>query len=63
MPYENRARARCDGRTVETMLTGVGLSNGLGWDPSGTVMYYIDSPTRRVGASGTGPHATPFGLR
>jgi hypothetical protein len=39
------------------MLTGVGLSNG--WDPSGTVMYSIDSPTQRVNDVGD-PPATPF---
>jgi sugar lactone lactonase YvrE len=30
------------------MLDGVGVSNGLGWSPDGTRMYYVDSPTRRV---------------
>jgi sugar lactone lactonase YvrE len=33
---------------VTTLLTGVTLSNGLGWSPSGELMYYIDTPTRRV---------------
>lgn len=36
-----------DGR-VTTLLTGVSISNGLGWSPEGDLMYYVDTPTRRV---------------
>ena len=36
-----------DGR-LTTVLEGVGLSNGLGWSPDGTLMYYVDSNTGRV---------------
>ena len=36
-----------DGR-LERLLDGVSLSNGIGWSPDGTRMYYIDSLTYQV---------------
>jgi sugar lactone lactonase YvrE len=33
---------------VTTVFGGVGISNGLGWSPDTTCMYYIDTPTMRV---------------
>ncbi|WP_432139281.1 MULTISPECIES: SMP-30/gluconolactonase/LRE family protein [unclassified Streptomyces] len=41
------SRLTADG-TVETVLDDVAVSNGIGWSPDGRLMYYIDSPTRRV---------------
>jgi sugar lactone lactonase YvrE len=37
-----------DGTELVRVLTGIGMSNGLGWAPDGRRMYYIDSLTQRV---------------
>ncbi|GAA4889581.1 SMP-30/gluconolactonase/LRE family protein [Streptomyces coeruleoprunus] len=41
------ARIAPDG-TATTVFPAVAVSNGTGWSPDGTLMYYIDSPTRRI---------------
>jgi sugar lactone lactonase YvrE len=33
---------------LATVLDGVSLSNGIGWSPAGSRMYYVDTLTRRV---------------
>ena len=37
-------------RSIHQVLTGVTISNGLGWSPAGDIAYYVDSPTRRIDA-------------
>ncbi|MFH8450765.1 SMP-30/gluconolactonase/LRE family protein [Streptomyces fungicidicus] len=41
------SRVTGDG-TVRVLLDDVAVSNGTGWSPDGRLMYYVDSPTRRV---------------
>ncbi|MFJ9850413.1 SMP-30/gluconolactonase/LRE family protein [Streptomyces sp. NPDC101150] len=34
--------------TAAVLLDDVAVSNGTGWSPDGTRVYYVDSPTRRI---------------
>ena len=49
--------------TPVPVLAGVAVSNGLGWSPAGTTLYYVDSPTRRVDAIGFDPASGVLGAR
>ncbi|WP_394434409.1 SMP-30/gluconolactonase/LRE family protein [Streptomyces sp. SGAir0957] len=44
----NLIRVAADGTTVTTVLDDVTVSNGTGWSPDGTLMYYVDTPTCRI---------------
>ncbi|MER8037903.1 SMP-30/gluconolactonase/LRE family protein [Streptomyces hydrogenans] len=52
MAFDERPGAgalyRLDAYGLTTLLDPVTISNGLGWSPDGTLLYYADSPTRRV---------------
>jgi sugar lactone lactonase YvrE len=37
------------GSTLKRVMSGVTISNGIDWSPDGSLMYYVDSPTRKVG--------------
>jgi len=43
--------------SVHTMLNGVTISNGIAWSPDESVMYYVDTPTRRVDVFDWDPEA------
>jgi sugar lactone lactonase YvrE len=55
MAYDQRVGAgalyRLDAiGSVELVMAGVSLSNGLDWSPDGSCAYYVDTPTRRIQA-------------
>ena len=39
---------RYDGTTLDEIVSGVGLSNGIGWSPDDRLMYYVDTLTSQI---------------
>ncbi|MEU2992191.1 SMP-30/gluconolactonase/LRE family protein [Streptomyces griseoincarnatus] len=56
------SRVTGDG-TATVLLDDVTVSNGTGWSPDGRLMYYIDTPTRRVDVFDSGGDGTLAGRR
>jgi sugar lactone lactonase YvrE len=46
-PVGQLYRLELDG-SLTALLTDVTVSNGLGWSPDQSLLYYVDSPTRRI---------------
>jgi sugar lactone lactonase YvrE len=55
-------RLAADG-SVTLALPGVTISNGLAWSPDGTLAYYNDTPTGRIGVFDWSPDTGLTGLR
>ncbi|POH61679.1 gluconolactonase [Cryobacterium zongtaii] len=68
MAYDQRTgagslyRLAPDG-SVELALAGVTISNGLAWSPDGSLAYYNDTPTGRIGVFDWTPETGLTGLR
>ncbi|MFI9466790.1 SMP-30/gluconolactonase/LRE family protein [Streptomyces sp. NPDC052492] len=56
------SRVTGDG-TVTVLLDDATVSNGTGWSPDGRLMYYVDTPTRRVDVFDAGEDGTVSGRR
>ncbi|WP_431991197.1 SMP-30/gluconolactonase/LRE family protein [Streptomyces albogriseolus] len=56
------SRVTGDGAAT-VLLDDVTVSNGTGWSPDGRLMYYIDTPTRRVDVFDAGEDGTIGGRR
>ncbi|MGI5395076.1 SMP-30/gluconolactonase/LRE family protein [Streptomyces sp. CA-251251] len=56
------SRVAGDG-AVAPVLTDVTVSNGTGWSPDGRLMYYVDTPTRRIDVFDVSPGDGPVSGR
>ncbi|MQL65528.1 SMP-30/gluconolactonase/LRE family protein [Streptomyces vinaceus] len=56
------SRVTGDG-TATVLLDDATVSNGTGWSPDGRLMYYIDTPTRRIDVLDFGGDGTIAGRR
>lgn len=68
MAYDQRTGAgslyRLDSdESVSLVLPGVTISNGLAWSPDGSLAYYNDTPTGRIGVFDWTPETGLTGLR
>jgi sugar lactone lactonase YvrE len=54
---------RFTGATAEHLFGGVTISNGIGWSPDRTSMYYIDTPTKRIEVMSFDPATGDLGER
>jgi sugar lactone lactonase YvrE len=48
-------------RELRLLRDGVAISNGIGWTASGTTMYYVDTPTRRIDRHAYDPRTGALG--
>jgi sugar lactone lactonase YvrE len=46
--YSLEESAPSAGATPRRLLSGLTISNGLGWSPDGSIFYHVDSPTRTI---------------
>ncbi|MEV8015446.1 SMP-30/gluconolactonase/LRE family protein [Streptomyces sp. NPDC086554] len=58
----NFIRVTGDGTATE-VFGDVSVSNGIGWSPDGRLMYYIDTPTRRIDVLDLGDDQLPRSRR
>ncbi|MET7882161.1 SMP-30/gluconolactonase/LRE family protein [Streptomyces avermitilis] len=49
--------------TARTVLDDVTISNGIGWSPDGRLMYFNDTPTRRIDVFDVDEGGRPVGRR